>query len=478
MMTSLRGGSGKTVLSMGVLAAWKSQGHKVLPFKKGPDYIDAGWLAVAADQPCFNLDPFLMGKSKVLHSFQTRAQNGDLSLIEGNRGLFDGINPQGTYSSAELAKLLKTPLLLIVDCTKTTRTVAAMVLGCRQFDPNLDLKGVILNHIAGSRHEKVIRKAVEEYCGLPILGAIPRMPSSHFPERHLGLLPFQEHPEVEKAVQSAQKMVERYLDLDRLLALAQAAPALKSYATPKVLHKKLRSSLINPSIGVIQDRAFQFYYPENLEALEKAGARLVILNALDGEFPVSLDGLYVGGGFPETQAPLLANNDSFRSALREAIEDGLPVYAECGGLMYLGKSLFYQGEAFPMVGTFPVDFVLEKKPQGHGYTQIRVREQNPFFPVGKILKGHEFHYSRIITRDFSEISPVFKMLKGFGIDGTGDGLVYKNVLATYTHLHALGTPEWAPALVEQAKRYRQCSHQETLLLDETRLDRWSSAVPH
>jgi cobyrinic acid a,c-diamide synthase len=478
MMTSLRGGSGKTVLSMGVLAAWKSRGHKVLPFKKGPDYIDAGWLSVAAGQPCVNLDPFLMSKATVLHSFQHRARNGELSLIEGNRGLFDGINPQGTYSTAELAKVLKTPLALIVDCTKTTRTIAAMVLGCRQFDPDLDLKGVILNHIAGSRHEKVIRKAVEEYCGLPILGAIPRMPSSLFPERHLGLLPFQEHPEVEKAVQSAQKMAEGYLDLDRLLALAEAAPALKSYIPPKVLHKKTSSSLINPSIGIIQDRAFQFYYPENLEALEKAGAKLVILNAVDGEFPVSLDGLYVGGGFPETQAPLLANNDSFRSALKEAIEDGLPVYAECGGLMYLGKSLFYQGEAFPMVGTFPVDFVLEKKPQGHGYTRIKVQEENPFFPVGKILKGHEFHYSRIITRDFSEISPVFKMLKGFGIDGTGDGLVYKNVLATYTHLHALGTPEWAPALVEQAKKYMHCSHQEALLLDETRLSRWSSPVPH
>ena len=383
MMTSLRGGSGKTVLSMGVLAAWKSRGHKVLPFKKGPDYIDAGWLAVAAGQPCFNLDPFLMGKATVLRSFQHRAQNGELSLIEGNRGLFDGINPQGTYSTAELAKVLKAPLLLIVDCTKTTRTIAAMVLGCRQFDPNLDLNGVILNHIAGSRHEKVIRKAVEEYCGLPILGAIPRMPSSLFPERHLGLLPFQEHPEVEKAVQSAQKMAESYLDLDRLLAMAYAAPVLKSYTPPKVLHKKTRSSLINPSIGIIQDRAFQFYYPENLEALEKAGAKLVILNALDGEFPPSLDGLYVGGGFPETQAPLLAKNDSFRSALREAIEDGLPVYAECGGLMYLGKSLFYQGEAFPMVGAFPVDFVLEKKPQGHGYTQIRVREKESVFPGGQ-----------------------------------------------------------------------------------------------
>jgi cobyrinic acid a,c-diamide synthase len=474
MMASLRGGSGKTVLSMGVLAAWKARGHKVLPFKKGPDYIDAGWLAVAAGHPCFNLDPFLMGKKTVLHSFQQRARDGELSLIEGNRGLFDGINPQGTYSTAELAKALKTPLVLIVDCTKATRTVAAMILGCRQFDPDLDLKGIILNHIAGNRHEKVIRKAVEEYCGLPILGAIPRMSSSHFPERHLGLLPFQEHPEVEKAVWSAQKMVEGYLDLDRLLALAYAAPLMKSYTPPTVHPKKPRASLMNPSIGIIQDQAFQFYYPENLEALEKAGAKLVFLNALTGEFPASLDGLYIGGGFPETQALLLAKNNFFRLALKEAIEGGLPVYAECGGLMYLGENLFYQGESYPMVGALPLTFVLEKKPQGHGYTQIKVRGENPFFPVGRVIKGHEFHYSRILNRGSCEISPVFKMIKGFGLDGVGDGIVYKNVLATYTHLHALGTPEWAPALVEQAERHRLRSAQGALSPKERGLRQWPS----
>jgi cobyrinic acid a,c-diamide synthase len=478
MMASLRGGSGKTVLSMGVLAAYKARGHKVLPFKKGPDYIDAGWLSMAAGHPCFNLDPFLMGKKKVLHSFQQRAREGELSIIEGNRGLFDGINPQGTYSTAELAKILKSPVILVVDCTKTTRTVAAMILGCRQFDPDLNLTGVILNHIAGSRHEKVVRKAIEKYCSLPILGTVPRMPSSQFPERHLGLLPFQEHPEVGKAIQSAQKTAEEYLDLDYILELAFAAPVMDSYSSPKGHPKKVASFPTNPSIGVIQDQAFQFYYPENLEALEKAGARLVWLNALTGEFPASLDGLYVGGGFPETQAPLLAKNDSFRSALREAIEDGLPVYAECGGLMYLGKSLFYQGEAYPMVGAFPVDFVLEKKPQGHGYTQIKVREENPFFPIGKVFKGHEFHYSRILNQDSGNVRPVFKMLKGFGLDGISDGLTYKNVLATYTHLHALGTPEWAVALVEQAKRFKDRFASEVNLADNTVANRWSSTVSH
>lgn len=410
---------------------------------------------MAAGRPCFNLDPFLMGKKTVLHSFQHRAQTGECSLIEGNRGLFDGINPQGTYSTAQLAKMLKTPLVLIVDCTKTTRTVAALILGCQQFDPDLSLKGIVLNHIAGSRHETIIRKAIEHYCGLPILGAIPRMASSHFPERHLGLLPFQEHPEAEKAVQSAQKLAEDYMDLEGLKTLAFEAPFMKSFIPHPVWLKKADASFARPLIGVIQDEAFQFYYPENLEALEKTGAKLVFLNALNGGFPAELDGLYIGGGFPETQALMLARNDSFRRALKEAIEEGMPVYAECGGLMYLGKTLVYQGEGYPMVGVFPLTFVLEKRPQGHGYTQIRVAEENPFFPVGTNLKGHEFHYSRVLDWDSCRMTPVFRMVKGFGLDGLGDGIVYKNVLATYTHLHALGSPGWAQALGEKAGRYQE-----------------------
>jgi cobyrinic acid a,c-diamide synthase len=439
---------------MGVLAAWKAQGCQVIPFKKGPDYIDAGWLAMAAGHPCFNLDPFLIKKRPLLHSFQYRAQGGEMSLIEGNRGLFDGINPQGTYSTAELAKLLKVPVALIVDCTKSTRTVAAQVLGCQQFDPDLDLKGIVLNYIAGIRHETIIRKSIEQYCGLPILGAVPRKSSSQFPERHLGLLPFQEHPEVEKAVRSAKEMAEKYLDLEGLRTLAYAAPLMRSFTPHPVCYRGTGASASRPLIGVIQDKAFQFYYPENLEALEKAGAELIFLNALTGEFPTTLDGLYIGGGFPETQALRLADNHSFRLALKEAIEEGLPVYAECGGLMYLGQTLIYQGGTYPMVGVLPLAFVLEKKPQGHGYTTLKVQKDNPYFSVGTVLKGHEFHYSRVLDWDSTRIAPVFKMVKGFGLDGQGDGILYKNVLASYSHLHALGTSEWAQALWEQASRFQ------------------------
>ncbi len=453
-MAALRGGAGKTVLTMGLLAAWHDRGIKVVPFKKGPDYIDAGWLAKAAGHPCYNLDPFLMGKKVLLTSFKKRFLEGDLALIEGNRGIFDGIDAQGTYSTAQLAKWLKTPVVLILDCTKATRTVAAMILGCLAFDPDLPLKGVILNHIVRSRHEAVIRKTIEQTCDLPILGVIPRMVAGRLPERHLGLVPFQEHPEVEQTVRFTREMAEKYLDLAGLQALAGQAPPLleavslstgKAKGTPKG----------RPRIGVIQDTAFQFYYPENLEALEAAGAELVFLNALSGQFSQDLQALYIGGGFPETQAPHLSQNERFRKDLAGAIETGLPVYAECGGLMYLGKTLVYRGDAYPMVGVFPFTFGLERKPQGHGYTRIRVVETNPYFPVGTALKGHEFHYSRVIEGDLEVWKMAFQMSKGEGLDGRRDGVLYKNTLATYTHLHALGSPEWARGLVARAGEYRR-----------------------
>jgi cobyrinic acid a,c-diamide synthase len=407
---------------------------------------------MAAGHPCFNLDPFLMGKTRTVRSFALRSGPGAVSLIEGNRGLFDGLNTSGSYSSAELAKALHCPVVLILDCTKATRTVAAMVYGCQRFDREVDLKGVVLNHIARSRHEAVISKAIERYCRLPVLGAIPRMPSSHFPERHLGLLPFQEHPEAGRAVEAAKVLVEKYLDLKRLLEIARKAPAIGLPLKPA--ERQAIRKAEGPKIGIIQDVAFQFYYPENLEALKKEGAELVVLDALSGAFPPDLDGLYIGGGFPETQGLLLAENQGFRSGLNKAVRAGLPVYAECGGLMYLGRSIIYKERTYPMVGALPLTFVLETRPQGHGYTRLKVEKENPFFPVGMALKGHEFHYSRVVDWKPEKTRTVFRMLKGFGLDGRVDGLCHKGLLATYTHVHALGTPAWARGLVDRARAFR------------------------
>jgi cobyrinic acid a,c-diamide synthase len=452
VISATRGGSGKTTLALGIVAAWQKKGRRVAVFKKGPDFIDAGWLGAAAHRLCYNLDPFLMEKESILRSFAEHTADADATVIEGNRGLYDGVDESGTYSTASLSKLLQTPVVLIVDCTKATATVGALVLGCLNYDPEVALKGVILNNVSPGRHETVIRKAIALSTGLPVVGAVPRLRQGEFPERHMGLTPFHEHPDVERAIAASAGVAEKYLDLDGLWNISCSVPPVTLSAEPLIpaAHKQPGEAI---TIGVIQDRAFQFYYPDNLEALERLGATLKQINALKDTALPEIDGLYIGGGFPETQAAELAANATFCRSLKAAAEGGLPVYAECGGLIYLGRSLTVGEKRYPMSSVLPADFILEKRPQAHGYTVLEVKRQNPFFDSGAMLRGHEFHYSRIVNIDELP-ETVFSMQRGVGIDGKADGLVYKNVLAAYTHVHALGTPEWAPGLVNKAREYR------------------------
>jgi len=464
IIAGLKGGSGKTTLSLGLIAALRKKGMKVIPFKKGPDYIDGGWLSTAAGTPCYNLDTFLISESRIIHSFVNHAKTADIAVIEGNRGFYDGMDEQGTYSTAELAKLLKSPVLLIVDCTKTTRTIAAIISGIQKFDSDVEIKGVVLNYIAGSRHESIIRNSIEKYCNIPVLGAFPRLKEENFPERHMGLVPFQEHIGAQKAIDKALEITEKYIDVDSLLRIANEAWQLE------VGSQQLKNPSLPPfakggmgglRIGVIRDSAFQFYYPENLEELEAVGAEIIEISALKEKSLPEIDALYIGGGFPETHAIALAENSDFRDSLRKAIEKGLPVYAECGGLMYLGKSLVIDARTYPMTGIFPFSFSLEKKPQAHGYSIAEVQKANPYYPEGAVLKGHEFHYSRVINPEAvlgfktGNICFAFGMKRGEGITDKLDGLCYKNVLATYMHTHALGTPEWRNGMIIKAEEYKR-----------------------
>jgi cobyrinic acid a,c-diamide synthase len=452
VVSATRGGLGKTTLTIGITAAWRKQGRRIAVFKKGPDFIDAGWLGVAAGRPCYNLDLFIMEQSSIVRSFIEHTAGMDAAIIEGNRGLFDGVDESGTYSTARLAKLLKIPVVLIVDCTKASSTVGAVVLGCRQFDPEVVIGGVILNNVSLGRHESVIRKAIEQSSGLPVLGAVPRQRKGEFPERHMGLTPFHEHPEVEQAIAASAAVAEKYLDLNALWNIACDAPALSEpKASSAILQQGERGEHV--TIGVIKDTAFQFYYPDNLEALEGQGARLKAVNALKDRALPDIDALYIGGGFPETQAAELAANESFCRSVREAAEQGLPIYAECGGLIYLGRSLTVGDKTYPMTAVLPADFVLEKKPQAHGYTVLEAGSASAFLDNGVIIRGHEFHYSRIVNLDV--LPPMaYHVTRGGGINGKGDGLVYKNVLAAYTHIHSLGTPGWASSMVKKAHEYR------------------------
>lgn len=455
IIAALKGGAGKTILSLGLVSAWREKGYCIAPFKKGPDFIDAGWLAFAADRLCYNLDPFLMNEAQILRSFLHRSDGVDLSLIEGNRGLYDGLDLDGCCSTAELGKLLKTPVLIIVDVSMTTRTIAAVIKGCQAFDPDLDIAGVILNRVANSRQEGLITGAIEKYCGIPVVGAVPKLKENIFPERHMGLVPYQERNRAEKAISWAKKTVQDNLQLDQIWEIAHGVEPIEAVsediASESIVIAKHRS----PRIGFIRDRAFWFYYPENLEQLERMGAVLVQIDAIsDKELP-SLDALYIGGGFPETQAQTLADNKTFRDSLREAIEEGLPVYAECGGFMYLGERLLVDNKSYPMVGALPVEFILQRKPQGHGYTILEVAGPNPFYPVGELLRGHEFHYSKPVLTKEKDLKFVFKVDRGHGVDGIRDGICKKNLLATYTHVHAAGNPNWAKGLFSAALEHQK-----------------------
>jgi cobyrinic acid a,c-diamide synthase len=451
IIAGLRGGSGKTIISLGLLAAWRKQALRVVPFKKGPDYIDAAWLSRAADRPCRNLDFFLMSPEVAQRSFFHSVADSDVAVIEGNRGLYDGMDAQGTYSTAELAKLLQAPVVLAVDCTKATRTIAAVVLGCQKVDPQVPLGGVVLNRVAGVRHESVIREAVEDTCGLPVLGAIPRLAEEAFPERHLGLVPPQEHDQFAGAIQHAAAVAEDYLDLEAIWRVAEAAPPMDRTSLDPEPQNAPKSA--DARIGIFRDAAFQFYYPENLEALTREGARLIDISPIRDTTLPEVDALYIGGGFPETLAPSLAENRPFIESLRRAIEAGLPVYAECGGTVYLGDKLLYEGKEYPMVSALPAVFAFQGRPQGHGYTALETVTENPYYGIGTELRGHEFHYT-YLESSAEGLTFAFRVGRGHGFDGERDGLVHRNVLACYTHIHALGTPGWAPALVQAAIRFR------------------------
>jgi len=475
-VSGLRGGSGKTVLSLCLVALFRKKGLSVTPFKKGPDYIDAGWLAKAAGVPCYNLDLFMMKPEQALGSFISHAGRAQvlnltpkgppaIALIEGNRGLFDGVDVEGTYSTAELAKLLKTPVIIIVDCTKATNTIAAMVLGCQNMDRAVSIGGIVLNRIATNRQEALIRKAIEKRCGLPVVGAIPKLKKDPFPERHMGLTPFQESRDVAESLALVSDIGEKYIDVDRVLKIANEASPLetgiKDYGLG--INKKITTVVTNPQpltpnpvvkIGIIRDSAFQFYYQENFEELERQGASLIEVSPLSETKLPELDALYMGGGFPETHAIALADNVSFRKSLLDAVQKGLPVYAECGGLMYLGKSLVLAGQTYPMVGALPIIFGLEKKPQAHGYSIVEVGKDNPYFSVKTVLRGHEFHYSRVLEIEQDSTYMAFNVKRGHGIIDDKDGICYKNVLAAYTHLHAIGSPEWADGMINSAKKFK------------------------
>ena len=441
------GDSGKTLVSLGLVAAWRQNGLDVAAFKKGPDYIDAAWLARAADRPVTNLDVWIMGRDEVARAFVRRSAGADVSVVEGNRGVLDGYRG---HSTAALARLLDAPMLLTLDVTKVTRTSAAIVAGIKALDPELRFAGVIANRVGGARHEREVRTAIEEATGIPVLGAVPKLSGRNLlPDRHLGLVPPEEHDRMGEVVDRLAAVLREHVDLETLLSIARSAPETGS--PPKAAPPASGDSTgERVRIGVFMDAAFTFYYPENLEALRAEGAEIIPISALSDSGLPELDLLYIGGGFPETQAAALAGNRSMLASVRSDARAGLPIYAECGGLIYLSRSVTYGGRRSELSGVLALDVVVEDRPQGHGYAEMVVDRENPFFPPGTVLRGHEFHHARIDACEEEDL--VLDVRKGAGSLGKRDGFTVRNVLAGWLHLHASGAPDWAPALALRARR--------------------------
>lgn len=358
--------SGKTTLTLGLCAALHARGHAVQPFKKGPDYIDPLWLGMAARRACYNLDFHMMQRSEIEQQFARAAAGSRISLIEGNKGLYDGLDLDGSNSNAALAKLLDAPVVLVIDARGMTRGVAPLILGYQAFDRDIRIAGVILNNLGGSRHESKLRAVIEHYTDVEVIGAVQHDPSLQIAERHLGLVPANEQDAARARIQHVGERVAAQVDLDRLLVIADSAPAC---SVPPGLESAASGEKLR--IGIAHDPAFGFYYGEDLDSLRAANVELVELDTLHAQTLPEVDGLIIGGGFPEMFMAELEANAALRNEIRGAIESGLPTYAECGGLMYLSRSLSWQGQTRQMVGVVPGDTVMHARPVGRGYARDR-----------------------------------------------------------------------------------------------------------
>jgi len=444
MVAGLAGDSGKTLFAIGLARALCERGIRVAPYKKGPDYIDASWLGAAAGRPGRTLDTFMIDRPG-LGSSLARSKDADLILVEGNRGLFDGADTVGSHSTAELAKIIGAPVVLVVDVSKATRTVGAQVLGCREFDRDVELAGVVLNRVATLRQEPLIRTVLEHQVGVEVLGALPRLTATDpLPSRHLGLVTTGEHPTLERTLRTATQLVAGHVNLDRIRIVAERAGTVEL----PVAKSPRRGARVR--IGVGRGQAFSFYYPANLEVLEACGAELTFFSPLSEPRLPDVDAVYFGGGFPEVHANTLSDNQTLRSDVRRAVRDGLPVWAECGGLMYLARELLVQGATYPMAGALDVTVEQTPWPQGHGYVVATVDRKNPYLATGATIRGHEFHYSRATGgRDLERT--VLRIERGHGLAGGRDGIVRDNVWASYIHIHALGLRDWAPRFVARIR---------------------------
>ncbi|MBU0752179.1 MAG: hydrogenobyrinic acid a,c-diamide synthase (glutamine-hydrolyzing) [Gammaproteobacteria bacterium] len=447
--------SGKTTLSVGLAAALRQRRLSVQPFKKGPDYIDPLWLGLAAGRSCCNLDFFLSPDDEIRAQFARHGFAADVCLIEGNKGLYDGLDLKGSNSNAALARLLGLPVILVLDARGMTRGIAPLVLGYQAFDREINIAGVILNRLGGRRHESKLRAVIEHYTDVPVIGAVQEDSRLALVERHLGLMPANEAGAAERHVAEIAEVVAQQVDLDRLLTVTATKTTL-----PQPLPLRV-SSEPHVRIAIARDTAFGFYYADDLDALRNAGVELLPFDACHDTHLPTCDGLFIGGGFPESFIDELEANASLRADIRIALDDGMPAYAECGGLMYLARSITWKGRQRQMVGAIAGDIVMHEKPVGRGYVVLQTNASHPWARTAAasdgqppVLRAHEFHYSSIENLP-ADTCFAYAVERGHGVDGKHDGIIYKNLLASYTHLRATAGCDWPARFVQFVRSIRE-----------------------
>jgi cobyrinic acid a,c-diamide synthase len=442
-------GVGKTTVTLGLLEAFQRRGLRVRAFKVGPDFIDPGFHAVVTGQPSYTLDGWMCSREQVVRTVARHASDADLAVVEGVMGCFDGSDgATEDGSTAQVAKWLGAPVVLVVDASALARSAAAIVLGFERFDPDVDLAAVVFNRVAGEVHARSLRDAVQRACRAAPVGFLPVCEDLSLPERHLGLVTTMERRPAPEFRDRLATVMERHVDLDRLLSLAAPVPATDASPRPD-LAPNPASGPVTPRarIGVAYDRAFQFYYAENLDLLRAAGAELVFWSPLRDATLPDVGGLYLGGGYPEVYARQLADNESGRAAVRRFAEAGRPIYAECGGLMYLAERLEdADGVEHPMVGVLPAAVRMRPGRLRLAYTEVELIRAAPIGEAGAIARGHEFHCSTLDPVP-ARIERAYRVRRRPADDVEPEGYVVGRTLMSYVHLHFGGAPAVAPALV-------------------------------
>ena len=445
LIAAARKSSGKTSVCLGLARALAKRGMVVQTYKKGPDYIDPLWLEQASGRPCYNLDFNTMSDEEILTTFKQNLTGADIAIIETNKGLFDGLDVTGKDSNAQLAKLLSSPVILVLDTIGMTRGIAPLLHGYQTFDDDINIAGVVLNKTGGPRHEGKLIAAIDHYNKLPVLGTLARNETLGVDERHLGLTTPEEVSDAAPVITALAKAVAQGIDLDEVMAIAERA-AVEPLAKPLTDFSKG-----DVTIGIPRDTAFGFYYPDDLEALSSAGARLVFFDAIKDHKLPQIDGLFIGGGFPETNMKDLSQNSALRQQIKNLIQADLPTYAECGGLMYLCDRLISDGASAAMVGVIPGTAVMNKRPQGRGFARLKANA-NALWTCGEFA-AHEFHYASLEGLP-DDLNYAYEVTRGHGIDGRHDGIVIKNMMANFCHLRHTESCTWAGNFVEFVRRHK------------------------